>query len=86
MPLEMRMPSLAPNMSEAKLANWLKAEGDIVSPGEPIAEIETDKATLEVEAEHSGVLGRIVVPAGSEGVAVDSLIALILAEGEVAGA
>ena len=86
MPLEMRMPSLVPNMSEAKLANWLKAEGDIVSPGEPIAEIETDKATLEVEAEHSGVLGRIVVPAGSEGVAVDSLIALILAEGEDAGA
>jgi pyruvate dehydrogenase E2 component (dihydrolipoamide acetyltransferase) len=86
MPLEIRMPTLSPNMTEATLAGWLKSEGEAVEKGEPIAEIETDKATLEVEAEHSGVLGRIVVPAGSEGVAVDSLIALILTDGEGADA
>ena len=82
MPINILMPALSPTMTEGNLARWLKREGDAVSSGEPIAEIETDKATMEVEAVDEGVLGKIVVPEGTEGVAVNSVIALLLAEGE----
>ena len=86
MPINVTMPALSPTMTEGKLATWLKAEGDAVAPGDVLAEIETDKATMEVEAVDEGVLGRILVPAGTEGVAVNSVIAMILEEGEDAKA
>ena len=82
MPIQVLMPALSPTMTAGKLARWLKAEGDQVRAGDVIAEIETDKATMEVEAVDEGTLGRILVAAGSEGVAVNTPIALILAEGE----
>ena len=82
MPIEILMPALSPTMEEGTLAKWLVKEGDTVSSGDVIAEIETDKATMEVEAVDEGKVGRIVVPEGSEGVAVNSLIALLLADGE----
>jgi pyruvate dehydrogenase E1 component beta subunit len=82
MPIHIRMPALSPTMEEGKLAKWLKAEGDAVRPGDVIAEIETDKATMEVEAADEGVLGRIVVPAGTEHVKVNATIALLLTNGE----
>ena len=69
------MPALSPTMTEGKLARWLKREGEKIKSGEVIAEIETDKATMEVEAVDEGVLTRIVVPEGTEGVAVNSVIA-----------
>ena len=76
------MPALSPTMTEGKLAQWLKAEGEAVSAGDVIAEIETDKATMEVEAVDEGVLGKIVVAAGTDGVAVNSVIAVLLEDGE----
>ena len=76
------MPALSPTMTEGKLAQWLKAEGETVSAGDVIAEIETDKATMEVEAVDEGVLGKIVVAAGTDGVAVNSVIAVLLEDGE----
>jgi len=76
------MPALSPTMTEGNLAKWHKAEGDTVAPGDIIAEIETDKATMEIEAVDDGVLGRILVPEGTEGVAVNAPIALLLEEGE----
>jgi pyruvate dehydrogenase E2 component (dihydrolipoamide acetyltransferase) len=82
MPIEVLMPALSPTMKEGNIAKWLKKEGDTVSSGEIIAEIETDKATMEVEAVDEGVLGRILVPEGTENVSVNSLIALILEDGE----
>ena len=82
MPTNITMPALSPTMTDGTLAKWLKAEGDIVEAGDVIAEIETDKATMEVEAVDEGTLGRIVVPAGTEGVAVNDVIALLLDEGE----
>jgi pyruvate dehydrogenase E2 component (dihydrolipoamide acetyltransferase) len=82
MPIQITMPALSPTMEEGKLAKWLKKEGDKVGPGDVIAEIETDKATMEVEAVDEGVLGRILVPEGTEGVKVNAVIALLLAEGE----
>lgn len=82
MPIEILMPALSPTMTEGNLAKWLKKEGDKVKSGEVIAEIETDKATMEVEAVDEGVIGKIIVPAGTEGVAVNALIALLLEEGE----
>ncbi|BCX18157.1 MAG: acetyltransferase component of pyruvate dehydrogenase complex [Geminicoccaceae bacterium] len=82
MPTPILMPALSPTMTEGNLARWLKKEGDPVRPGEVIAEIETDKATMEVEAVDEGVLGKILVPAGSEGVKVNTPIALLLGEGE----
>ncbi len=85
MPINILMPALSPTMTEGNLAKWLKSEGDPVEAGEVIAEIETDKATMEVEAVDEGVLGRIVVPEGSEGVAVNAVIGVLLAEGEDAG-
>lgn len=86
MPIQILMPALSPTMEEGNLARWLKKEGDQVSAGEIIAEIETDKATMEVEAVDEGILGKIVVPEGTEGVKVNSVIALLLEEGEDAGA
>ena len=82
MPIEMLMPALSPTMTEGKLAKWLKAEGDEISAGDVVAEIETDKATMEVEAVDEGLLGRILVPEGAENVAVNTPIAILLGEGE----
>jgi len=80
------MPALSPTMTEGTLAKWLKKEGDTVTSGELLAEIETDKATMEFEAAEDGVLGKILVPAGTENVAVNQPIAVLLAEGEDASA
>ena len=82
MPIKITMPALSPTMEEGKLAKWLKKEGDKVSAGDVIAEIETDKATMEVEAVDEGTLAKILVSEGTEGVKVNAVIALLLAEGE----
>jgi pyruvate dehydrogenase E2 component (dihydrolipoamide acetyltransferase) len=82
MPIEITMPALSPTMTEGNLAKWVKKEGDKIKAGEVIAEIETDKATMEVEAVDEGVLGKIVIPAGTEAVKVNAVIALLLEEGE----
>ncbi|WP_438382202.1 pyruvate dehydrogenase complex dihydrolipoamide acetyltransferase [Asaia sp. BMEF1] len=76
------MPALSPTMTEGTVSRWLKKEGDKVKSGDLIAEIETDKATMEVEAVDEGILGRIVVPEGTEGVKVNSPIAILVEEGE----
>src|SRR3974390_2418778 len=86
MPTEILMPALSPTMEKGNLAKWLKREGDPVKPGDVIAEIETDKATMEVEAIDEGVLGKILVPEGTNDVAVNTPIATILEENEAAGA
>ena len=86
MPTNILMPALSPTMEKGKLAKWLKKEGDRVSPGDVIAEIETDKATMEVESIDEGTLGKIVVPEGTDDVAVNSLIGVLLGEGENAAA
>ena len=86
MPIQILMPALSPTMTEGNVASWLKSEGDEVAAGDILCEIETDKATMEVEATDEGTLGRIVVPAGTEGVAVNAVIGLILEEGEDASA
>src|SRR5208282_3869991 len=82
MPTEILMPALSPTMEKGNLAKWLKKEGDSVKSGDVIAEIETDKATMEVEAVDEGTLGKILVPEGTADVAVNTPIAMILAEGE----
>src|SRR5689334_1222177 len=76
------MPALSPTMTEGTLARWLKNEGDQVKAGDVIAEIETDKATMEVEAVDEGVLGKILVADGTEGVKVNDPIAILVADGE----
>ncbi len=76
------MPALSPTMTEGTVSRWLKKEGDKVKSGDLIAEIETDKATMEVEAVDEGILGRIVVPEGTEGVKINSPIAILVEEGE----
>jgi pyruvate dehydrogenase E1 component beta subunit len=86
MPIEVLMPALSPTMESGKLAKWLKAEGDKVKSGDVLAEIETDKATMEVEAVDEGVLGRILIKDGTEDVAVNTPIAILLEEGEDASA
>ena len=86
MPVTITMPALSPTMTEGTVAAWLVAEGESVSPGDMIAEIETDKATMEVEAIDDGVLGRILIPAGTENVAVNTPIAILLLDGEDAAA
>jgi len=86
MPIEVLMPALSPTMEKGNLAKWHKKEGDTVKSGDVIAEIETDKATMEVEAVDEGTLGRILVPEGTNDVAVNTPIAMILAEGEDAAA
>ncbi|MBE7186297.1 MAG: pyruvate dehydrogenase complex E1 component subunit beta, partial [Methylobacterium mesophilicum] len=82
MPIEILMPALSPTMEEGTLSKWVKNEGDQVSAGDVIAEIETDKATMEVEAVDEGTLGKILVQAGTEGVKVNAPIAILLGEGE----
>ncbi len=82
MPIEVLMPALSPTMTEGNLAKWHKNEGDTVAAGDVIAEIETDKATMEVEAVDEGTLGKILVPEGTENVPVNKAIALLLGEGE----
>ena len=82
MPIEILMPALSPTMTEGRLARWLKNEGDSVSSGDVIAEIETDKATMEVEAVDEGVIDRILIPAGTDGVAVNTPIAVLRGDGE----
>src|SRR6266704_1008327 len=84
MPTEVLMPALSPTMEKGNLAKWLKKEGDPVKSGDVIAEIETDKATMEVEAVDEGTLGKILVPEGTEDVAVNTPIAMILSDGESA--
>jgi len=84
MPTNILMPALSPTMTEGTLAKWLKKEGDVIKSGQVIAEIETDKATMEVEAADEGVLGKIIVPAGTAGVKVNAPIAVLLADGEKA--
>ncbi|TYC90834.1 pyruvate dehydrogenase complex dihydrolipoamide acetyltransferase [Novosphingobium sp. BW1] len=86
MPIEIKMPALSPTMEEGKLAKWLVKEGDTVSSGDIMAEIETDKATMEFEAVDEGVIGKIAVPEGTEGVKVGTVIALLAEEGEDASA
>ncbi|WP_040845203.1 biotin/lipoyl-containing protein, partial [Nitrospirillum viridazoti] len=86
MPIDILMPALSPTMTEGKLAKWVKKEGDTIKAGDVIAEIETDKATMEVEAVDEGTLGKILVPEGTEGVAVNAKIAVLLEEGESADA
>jgi len=83
---EILMPALSPTMEQGKLAKWLKKEGDKVKSGDVLAEIETDKATMEVEAVDEGTLAKIVVPAGTENVAVNSLIGIIANDGEATAA
>src|SRR5471032_1297749 len=82
MPIEILMPALSPTMTEGNLAKWHKKEGDKVKSGDVLAEIETDKATMEVEAVDEGTLGKIVVPEGAQGVKVNAVIALLLEDGE----
>ena len=82
MPIEILMPALSPTMTEGKLAKWLKKEGDKVKSGDLIAEIETDKATMEFEAVDEGRIGKILVAEGTEGVAVNKPIAILLEDGE----
>jgi pyruvate dehydrogenase E2 component (dihydrolipoamide acetyltransferase) len=85
MPTEILMPALSPTMEEGTLAKWLKKEGDSVKAGDILAEIETDKATMEFEAVDEGILGRILVGEGTEGVRVNAPIAILLADGEAPG-
>src|SRR4051812_43270852 len=82
MPTDILMPALSPTMEQGKLAKWLKAEGDKVKPGDVLAEIETDKATMEVEAIDEGVLAKILVADGTDNVAVNTPIAILAGEGE----
>jgi pyruvate dehydrogenase E1 component beta subunit len=86
MPIQVLMPALSPTMEKGNLAKWLKKEGETVKSGDVIAEIETDKATMEVEATDEGTLGKILVPEGTQDVAVNTPIATILSEGEDASA
>ncbi|WOS64132.1 pyruvate dehydrogenase complex E1 component subunit beta [Sinorhizobium fredii] len=85
MPVEILMPALSPTMEEGTLSKWLKNEGDKVASGDVIAEIETDKATMEVEAVDEGTIGKLLIAAGTEGVKVNTPIAVLLQDGEAAG-
>src|ERR1700758_5518354 len=82
MPIQVLMPALSPTMEKGNLAKWVKGEGDKIKSGDIIAEIETDKATMEVEATDEGTLGKILIPEGTADVAVNTPIATILADGE----
>src|SRR5262245_5054568 len=82
MPIQVLMPALSPTMEKGNLAKWLKKEGEPSNSGDVIAEIETDKATMEVEATDEGTLGKILIPEGTADVAVNTPIAMILADGE----
>ena len=82
MPIQLLMPALSPTMTEGTLGKWIKKEGDHVNPGDVMAEIETDKATMEFEAVDSGIIAKILVPENSHGVKVNSVIAILAEEGE----
>src|SRR6201996_7805042 len=82
MPIEILMPALSPTMTEGNLARWLKKEGDVVKAGQVIAEIETDKATMEVEAVDEGKILKILIPGGAQGIKVNTTIAVLAEEGE----
>src|ERR1700761_4018106 len=82
MPINILMPALSPTMEKGNLAKWLKKEGDKVKSGDVIAEIETDKATMEVEAVDEGTIAKIVVPEGTQDVAVNDVIAVMAGDGE----
>ena len=82
MPINILMPALSPTMEKGNLAKWLKKEGETVKPGDVIAEIETDKATMEVEAVDEGTLAKILVPEGTADVPVNQLIAVLAEDGE----
>ena len=82
MPINILMPALSPTMEKGNLAKWLKKEGDKVKSGDVIAEIETDKATMEVEAVDEGTIAKIVVPEGTQDVAVNDVIAVLAGDGE----
>src|SRR5690606_2170259 len=82
MAIELQMPALSPTMEEGTLAKWLVKEGDEVSAGDVLAEIETDKATMEFESIDEGTVGKILVPEGAEGVKVGTVIAVLAGEGE----
>ena len=84
MPIDILMPALSPTMEEGTLSKWLKKEGDKVVSGDVIAEIETDKATMEVEAVDEGTIGKLLIDAGTEGVKVNTKIAVLLQDGESA--
>src|SRR6476619_348987 len=86
MPIELKMPALSPTMEEGTLAKWLVKEGDKVAAGDILAEIETDKATMEVEAVDEGTISKIVVPEGTDEVKVGAVIAIMAADGEDASA
>ena len=86
MPIELKMPALSPTMEEGTLAKWLVKEGDTVASGDILAEIETDKATMEFEAVDEGTIAKILVAEGTDEVKVGTVIALIAAEGEDASA
>src|SRR5712691_10985598 len=86
MPIQVLMPALSPTVEKGNLAKWVKGEGDRIKSGDIIAEIETDKATMEVEAVDDGTLGKILVPEGTADVAVNTPIAVILSDGEDASA
>src|ERR1700704_7125104 len=86
MPIQVLMPALSPTMEKGNLKKWRKKEGEPIKSGDVIAEIETDKATMEVEATDEGTLGKILVPEGTNDVAVNTPIAMILADGEDASA
>src|SRR3954464_3930590 len=85
MPIELKMPALSPTMEEGTLAKWLVKEGDDVKSGDILAEIETDKATMEFEAVDEGKIAKILVPKGTDGVRVGAPIALLAADGEQVG-
>ena len=82
MPIELKMPALSPTMEEGSLAKWLVKEGDVVKSGDLLAEIETDKATMEFEAVDEGIIAKILIPEGTEGVKVGTVVAMLAAEGE----
>src|SRR5262245_16856483 len=86
MSIQILMPALSPTMTEGNIARWLKKEGDEVHSGDVIAEIETDKATMEYEAADEGRIGKIIVPEGAQGIKVNEPIAVLLEEGEDAAA
>ena len=85
MAVEIKMPALSPTMEEGTLAKWLVKEGDVVKAGDILAEIETDKATMEFEAVDEGILGKILIGEGSQGVKVNTPIAVLVEEGESVG-
>src|SRR3984885_11772260 len=85
MTIQVLMPALSPTMTEGKITRWLKKEGDTIKAGQTIAEIETDKATMEVEAVDEGKLGKILIPAGTENVKVNTPIAVLLEDNENVG-